>query len=242
MTRLRPEFAIRGDVHAVHSGGQHGGLEPVSDSVAATAGVDAGAPVGRVKRLSLELYALGSRTVVDRTQPDLTRGGFATFLRFAADGELWRVHHPLAGERLRESRGDALYQAVRRTTAYNGIRDYAETGITRRFKLARTRSSNILRLHRTETTTSFPSGPRRREPQLAPQVGVQMRNSPMTKRPSNRLSSAEVSMAFHDELDLLEQAEQNAAAPLIWRSKGSTGGSSFLYRRRRGGSTFGFGA
>ena len=158
MTRLRPELAIRGDIHAVHQGGQHGGEEPVADSVAAAAGVDAGAPIGRVKRLSLELYALGSRTVFDRTQPDLTRGGFATFLRFAADGERWRVHLILwRANGFVKVEGDALYQAVRTDgSRYNGIRDYAETGITRRFKLAPdTVIETSLRLHRTEDNYEF---------------------------------------------------------------------------------------
>jgi len=158
LTRLRPEFAIRGDIHAVHSGGQQGGDEPVADSVAAAAGVEAGAPIGRVKRLSLELMALGSRTVFDRTQPDLTRGGFATFLRFAADWELWRVHLILwRANGFVKVEGDPLYQAIRHDgSRYNGIRDYAETGVTRRFKLApNTVIETSLRFHRTEDNYEF---------------------------------------------------------------------------------------
>jgi hypothetical protein len=158
LTRLRPELAVRGDVHAVHQGGQHGGVEPVADSVAAAAGVDAGGPVGKVKRLSLELYALGSRTVPDRAQPDLTRGGFATFLRFAADGEQWRVHLILwRANGFVKVEGDALYQAVRTDgTRYDGLRDYGELGITRRFKLAPDSVIEAsLRLHQVEDDYEF---------------------------------------------------------------------------------------
>ena len=159
LTRLRPEFAIRGDIHVVHAGGQNGGgNEPVADSVAAAAGVEAGAPVGRVKRMSLELIALGSRTVFDRTQPDLTRGGFATFLRYALDWELWRVHLILwRANGFVKAEGDPLYQAIRHDgSRYEGIRDYAETGITRRFKLAPdTVIETSLRFHRTEDNYEF---------------------------------------------------------------------------------------
>ncbi len=152
-TRLRPELAIRGDVHAVHRGGQQGGVEPVADSVAAAAGVEAGGAVGRVNRLSLELVALGSRTVPDRTQPDLTRGGFATFLRLGIEEAPWRVHLILwRANGFVKIEGDPLYQAVRKDgTRYNGLRDYAELGVTRRFAL--TTDSFIeasFRLHRTE--------------------------------------------------------------------------------------------
>jgi hypothetical protein len=158
LTRLRPELAIRGDIHAWHQGGQHGGVEPVADSVAAAAGIDAGGPVARVKRLSLELYALGSRNVPDRSQPDLTRGGFATFLRFAADGEKWRVHMILwRANGFVKVEGDPLYQAVEKDgTRYNGIRDYGELGVTRRFTLAPdTVIETSLRLHRTEDNYEF---------------------------------------------------------------------------------------
>jgi hypothetical protein len=153
VTHLRPDFAIRGDAHAVHQGGQHGGVEPVADSVAAAAGVEAGAPVGRITRLSLELLALGSRTVFDRAQPDLTRGGFATFVRFAAEGDRWRAHLILwRANGFVKVEGDPLYQAIRQDgTRYNGLRDYAEAGITGRFKVAPDSViETSLRLHRTE--------------------------------------------------------------------------------------------
>jgi len=158
LTWLRPELAIRGDIHAVHAGGQQGGEEPVADSVAAAAGVETGGAVGRVKRLSLEMYALGSRTVFDRSQPDLTRGGFATFLRFALDWELWRVHLILwRANGFVKVEGDPLYQAIRNDgSRYEGIRDYAETGLTRRFKLApNSVIETSLRFHRTEDNYEF---------------------------------------------------------------------------------------
>lgn len=157
-TRLRPEIAIRGDIHAVHQGGQKGGVEPVSDSVAAAAGVEAGGAVGSIDRFSLELIALGSRTVPDRAQPELTRGGFATFMRLAVDIDPWRVHVILwRANGFVKLEGDPLYQAVRHDgTRYNGIRDYSELGLTRRFRL--TPDSFIessLRFHRTEDNYEF---------------------------------------------------------------------------------------
>lgn len=152
-TRLRPELAIRGDVHAVHRGGQKGGVEPVSDSVAAASGVEAGGAIGRVDRVSLELVALGSRTVPDRARPDLTRGGFATFLRLNIEKAPWRVHLILwRANGFVKVEGDPLYQAVRADgTRYNALRDYAELGVSRRFAL--TTDSFVeasFRLHRTE--------------------------------------------------------------------------------------------
>lgn len=152
-TRLRPELAIRGDVHAVHQGGQQGGVEPVADSVAAAAGINAGGAVGRLDRLSLELVAFGSRTVPDRAQPDLTRGGFATFLRLGIEEAPWRVHLILwRANSFVKVEGDPVYQAVRNDgTRYNGVRDYAELGVTRRFALAADSFVEAsLRLHRIE--------------------------------------------------------------------------------------------
>ena len=157
-TRLRPEFSIRGDAHAVHQGGQHGGVEPVADSVAAAAGVEAGAPVGRLKRLSLELLVLGSRTVFDRAQPDLTRGGFATFMRIATEGERWRAHLIMwRANGFVKVEGDPNYQAVRMDgTRYNGLRDYAEAGITGRFKVApESVIETSIRLHRVEDNWDY---------------------------------------------------------------------------------------
>src|SRR4051812_40128523 len=92
LTRLQPAVAIRGDVHVYHQGGQQGGIEPVADSVAAAAGVELGGPVGEQSHVTLELIALGSRYVPDRQQPDLTMGGFATFVRVSVEHGGWRVH------------------------------------------------------------------------------------------------------------------------------------------------------
>ena len=152
-TRLRPELAIRGDVHIVHQGGQQGGVEPVADSVAVAAGVDAGGPVGRLDRLSLELAALGSRHVPDRAHPERSGWGVGTFLRVAVEDAPWRLHLILwRADDFIKVEGDPLYQSIRRDgSRYRGLRDYAEAGVTRRFELSRTAFvETSFRFHRTE--------------------------------------------------------------------------------------------
>lgn len=154
LTRLRPEVAIRGDVHVFHQGGQKGGgSEPVADSVAAAAGVEMGGRAGAANRVSLELMALGSRNVPDRQQPQLTTGGFATFVRLTIQNEPWRFHAILwRANGFVHMEGDPLYLAVRNDgTRYYKLRDYAELGLTRRFRLAPGSFIEAsMRLHRTE--------------------------------------------------------------------------------------------
>lgn len=158
LTHLRPALAIRGDVHMWHRGGQEGGVEPVSDSVAAAAGIEAGGVVGLDKRLTLELVALGSRNVPDRAKPDLTTGGFATFLRFAVEKSPWRLHVILwRANGFVKVEGDPLYQAVRHDgSRFLPVRDYAELGLTRRYTLSPDSFVEAsLRLHRPEDNYDF---------------------------------------------------------------------------------------
>jgi hypothetical protein len=153
LTRLQPAVAIRGDVHFYHRGGQQGGVEPVTDSVSAAAGVELGGPVGDKNHVTLELIALGSRYVPDRQQPQLTMGGFATFLRLSVEHDGWRVHAILwRGNGFVAIEGDPLYGSIRHDgTRWLPLRDYAEVGASRKFILAENAFlETSLRLHRAE--------------------------------------------------------------------------------------------
>ena len=157
-TRLRPALAVRGDFHIVHVGGQHGGLEPVSDSSAAAAGLIASGAVGKVDLLTFEINALGSRFVPDREQPDLSRWGFATFVRLAVEDGPWRTHAILwRGDDFVKVEGDALYQSqFRDGVRYEGVRDYLELGLARRFAISdQSFLEAAVRFHRTEDNYEF---------------------------------------------------------------------------------------
>jgi hypothetical protein len=137
---LRDALTLRGDVHLVHQGGQlsASAAGPVADSVAAALGVEAAGDVPPLDRLSLEGYALVSRHVPDRERDDDARTGFGTFIRAAVEERGWRAHLILwrASDYIK-AEGDPLYQTLRRDgTRMRGLRDYAEAGLTRTFRLA----------------------------------------------------------------------------------------------------------
>lgn len=158
LTRLRPSLAVRGDVHIVHVGGQNGGLEPVSDSSAAAAGLIASGRVGSVDLLTLEINALGSRLVPDREQPELSRWGFGTFVRLSVEKGPWRSHAIMwRGDDFVKVEGDALYQSQFNDGArYEGVRDYLELGLTRRFAITpQSFLEAAVRFHRTEDNYEF---------------------------------------------------------------------------------------
>ena len=153
-TRLRPDLALRADLHVVHQGGQNGGAPaPVADSVAAAVGIEAGGPVGRLDRMSVEIAGVGSRNVVDRQRPDATKRGLGTLLRLGFEDAGWRAHVLMwRADDYVKVEGDPLYQSVRRDgTTYRGLRDYAEAGLSRRFDLApEAFVETSLRFHRAE--------------------------------------------------------------------------------------------
>jgi hypothetical protein len=158
LTRLRPDFALRADIHNVHRGGQQGGVEPVSDSLAAAAGIEAGGPVDRLDRVSLEVFAVGSRIVPDRSLPDPADLGFGAFLRAAVVEGPWRAHLIVwRGHDFVKVEGDPAYQSMYSDgTPYRGFRDYAEIGGTRRFTLAPDSFVEAsLRFHRIEDNYEF---------------------------------------------------------------------------------------
>jgi hypothetical protein len=157
--RLRPEFALRHQLHIVHQGGQKGGApEPVSDSIAGAVGIEVGGPVGRLDRLGLEMLVAGSRHVPDRGQPERSRNGFATFVRVSVERAPWRLHTILwRADDFIKAEGDPLYQSLRRDgTRYQGLRDYGEAGLTRTFALAADSTlETSFRLHRVERAYDY---------------------------------------------------------------------------------------
>ena len=94
-------------------------------------------PTSRMARVTgtLELLALWSHHVPDRQQPQRTRDGAAFFGRAAVEWPAWRAHLLMwRGDDFIKDEGDPNYQSVRRDgTRWRGIRDYAETGVTRTF-------------------------------------------------------------------------------------------------------------
>jgi len=140
-------------LHVVHEGGQLFPSGPVGDSTAAAAGVNVHGRAGPLDRASVETYALISRFGPDRSRPELSRDGVAFFGRAAAErGSLrahvivWRGRHFIKWE------GDPNYLSVfANGRRYHGTRDYAEAGITRRFRLSASALLDVSgRFHRVE--------------------------------------------------------------------------------------------
>jgi len=139
--------------HVVHEGGQLFNTGPVADSFAAAAGIALRGRTARAGTLSLELLAAGSKSVPDRERPDRDRNGAAFFGRFAAERDGWRAHVIFwRGRNFVKDEGDPNYLSIRRNgSRYGGIRDYAETGVARRFQLAPGAVIEVSgRVHRTE--------------------------------------------------------------------------------------------
>ena len=129
-------FALPFQVHIVHEGGQLFASGPVADSVAGALGLSVSGP-WVVERASFEAYALGSHVVPDRGSPLQTRSGAGFFTRGAGEHRGWRGHILFwRGDDYVKDEGDANYLSIRRNgTRYRGVRDYAEAGLTRTFRL-----------------------------------------------------------------------------------------------------------
>jgi hypothetical protein len=155
-TRLRVHRAIRigGDFHMVHEGGQLSSNGSVADAFAGAIGAEMSGPVGSLDLLSFEAFLLGSRLVPDREVTRTMRSGFGTFLRAAVEQSGWRGHALLwRGDDFITREGDANYQSIRLDSVpYRQLRDYAETGLTRLFPLAKDSWIEAsARLHRVES-------------------------------------------------------------------------------------------
>jgi hypothetical protein len=140
-------------LHVVHQGGQLFASGPVADSVAVAAGLRLTRSLRGSVEGSVEGFGLLSRYVPDRAIPDLSRDGTAFFGRAAIEGHGWRTHLIVwRGRNFLKEEGDRNYLSLRRDgTRYQGTRDYAEIGASRRFQLAPSASLEVSgRLHRVE--------------------------------------------------------------------------------------------
>ena len=150
--RLAGPFALPFQVHIVHEGGQLFASGPVADSVAGALGVSVSG-AWLVERASLEAYALASHFVPDRGSPLQTRSGAGFFARAAGEQGGWRGHLLFwRGDDYLKDEGDPNYLSIRRNgTRYRGVRDYAEAGLARTFRLGpRVVLQASGRLHRVE--------------------------------------------------------------------------------------------
>jgi hypothetical protein len=154
--RVRGPVSLPLQAHIDHEGGQLFAAGPVRDSVALASGIvlshtDQKPPNSLSARL--ELLGLWSHDTPDREAPERTRNGGAFFGRAAAERGGWRAHLIVwRGDDYVKDEGDPNYLSMRRNgTRYRGVRDYAETGVTRTFKLAPTTLiETSFRLHRVE--------------------------------------------------------------------------------------------
>jgi hypothetical protein len=151
--KVHRAITLGGDFHLVHQGGQLTSEGAVGESLAGALGGEVGGAAGRLERLSLEAYVLGSRNVPDRAAPLQSRSGFATFLRAAAQSNQWRVHAIIfRGDDFITREGDPNYLSIRLDgTGYRNLRDYAEAGLTKVVTLAKDSwIETSLRAHRIE--------------------------------------------------------------------------------------------
>ena len=138
--------------HVVHEGGQLHQSGAVADSGAIAAGAIVAGTIGSYAT-TVEVFALGSRNVPDRSRPELSADGGAFFGRAAAERSGWRAHIIFwRGRNFMKDEGDPNYLSIARNgDRYRGTRDYSELGLTRRFTLARTAVFDASgRVHRVE--------------------------------------------------------------------------------------------
>lgn len=151
--RLTRLLSLPFQAHIVHEGGQLFASGPVADSAVAGVGLALQGHVARLDRAEIELHALGSKYVPDRTQQATKENGAGFFARASAERAGWRGHLIVwRGKSFIKDEGDPNYQSLRRdATRYRGTRDYAETGLTRAFRVAPTAVLEASgRLHRVE--------------------------------------------------------------------------------------------
>jgi hypothetical protein len=150
---LTGTVSIPFQLHVVHEGGQLFAAGPVADSAAGALGLSLQGRTARLDRLSLDIHALAGRSVPDRERPDQDRHGKAFFARVAAERGGWRAHAiAWRGRDFIKDEGDPSYGSLRRDgRRYGGVRDYAEAGLARRFRIAPGAALEVSgRLHRTE--------------------------------------------------------------------------------------------
>jgi hypothetical protein len=145
---LASHVALPLQLHVVHEGGQLYNNGPVDDSAATALGV-----MLHGGKFSLEVYGAAARSVPDRQRPELDRSGPGFFARGAIEHDGWRGHLIVwRGRHFIKDEGDPNYQSLRRDgSRYGGTRDYAETGVAKRFRVAPGAIVEVSgRFHRTE--------------------------------------------------------------------------------------------
>ena len=150
--RISDHVTLPLELHVVHEGGQLHQSGAVADSGAIATGAILSGTLASYAS-TLELFALGSRYVPDRSQPALSRDGVGFFGRASAERAGWRAHVIFwRGRNFLKDEGDPNYMSADRSGArYRGTRDYSEAGLTRRFTLARAAVLDVSgRLHRVE--------------------------------------------------------------------------------------------
>ena len=151
--KLTTAVSIPFQLHVVHEGGQQFASGPVKDSSAAAIGVEVVHGSTDTARASFELYGVAGKSVPDRERPSDDRSGRAVFARAAVERRGWRAHVIVWRARdFIKDEGDPNYSALRRDGhRYGGTRDYAETGLAKRFTVAPGAAIEVSgRLHRTE--------------------------------------------------------------------------------------------
>jgi hypothetical protein len=151
--RIGRHAAIPFQYHIVHEGGQLFDAGPVADSQAGALGVEITGAPGGLTCAGVELYVTASRHVPDRARPGRSRSGAGFFGRASIRHAGWRGHLIVwRGDDFVKDEGDPNYLSVRRDgSRYRGVRDYAETGITRSFAPASgVRLEASARVHRVE--------------------------------------------------------------------------------------------
>ena len=150
---LTSHLSVPVQVHVVHEGGQLFNTGPVADSAAGAAAIAIRRITAHAGTISLEFFGVASKSVPDRERPDQNRNGTAFFGRAAVERDGWRAHLiAWRGRNFVKDEGDANYLSIRRDgSRYRGIRDYAEAGLARRFRLAPGAMIEVSgRFHRTE--------------------------------------------------------------------------------------------
>jgi len=140
-------------LHVVHEGGQLYASGVVADSSAVATGAVLSGRVGKIHEMAVELLAVGSRYVPDRSQSDLSRDGIGFFGRASGEHAGWRGHVIFwRGRNFIKDEGDPNYMSLERSgNRYRGTRDYSEAGLTRRFRLAESAVLDAAgRIHRVE--------------------------------------------------------------------------------------------
>ncbi|HEX2452280.1 MAG TPA: hypothetical protein VHI99_01165 [Vicinamibacterales bacterium] len=119
----------------VHQGGQLFSSGPVADSFSGAAGIRFEERARVIT--TLEAFGLAARFVPDRSRPSRTQRGAAFLARGAVEYSGFRGHLIVwRGDDFVTEEGDRNYHSLRRDgTRYGGVRDYAEVGLTRTFKV-----------------------------------------------------------------------------------------------------------